>query len=233
MPYSYRNPRPQVATDCVVLAAAEGTLRVLLVQRDSAPFAGAWALPGRILREGESLEDSARRAVARAGIGDVFMEPLYTFGEPDRDPSARTISVAYYALVPPEVMQVELGEKARAIRWAPVGRLPRLAFDHRKILRAALERLRGKIRHQPIGFELLPERFKLAELRDLYATILGQPVDDRTFRRKLLAMGGGDRPLLVPLDEHETGVGRRAARFYRFDRARYRELARGGFNFEL
>ncbi len=232
MPVRYPFPRPQVATDCVVFAADQA-LRVLLVQRDTEPFAGEWALPGRIVREGESLEESARQALAKAGIGDVFMEQLYTFGNPDRDPSARTISVAYYALVPRDALRLEPGARTRAARWASVGRLPRLAFDHRRILRTALERLRGKIRYQPIGFELLPRRFKLAELRDLYATILGQPLDDRNFRRKILAMGGSDRPLLIPLEEHETGVGRRGARFYRFDARRYRELVKFGFSFEL
>ena len=161
------------------------------------------------------------------GLGDVFLEQLYTFGGLDRDPRGRVVSVAYYALVNLVDHRLQSGTDARAARWVPVQEAQGLAFDHDKILTVALERLRAKVRYQPIGFEMLPERFKLSQLQALYEAILGRPLDKRNFRKRFLAMG-----LLTQTGE-ERGVPHRAARLFRFDKRRHETLRRKGFDFEI
>lgn len=161
------------------------------------------------------------------GLGDVFLEQLYTFGGLDRDPRGRVVSVAYYALVNLVDHRLQSGTDARAARWVPVQEAQGLAFDYDKILTVALERLRAKVRYQPIGFEMLPERFKLSQLQALYEAILGRPLDKRNFRKRFLAMG-----LLTQTGE-ERGVPHRAARLFRFDKRRHETLRRKGFDFEI
>ncbi len=229
MAYSYRYPRPAVTADCVVFGLDEAELSVLLVERAEAPFKGAWALPGGFVRQEEALEAAARRELAEeAGLTDLFLEQLYTFGDPGRDPRGRVITVAYYALVRLAEHPARAGSDAAAVRWFPARRPPPLAFDHATILATALERLRGKVRYKPLGFELLPPKFTLSQLQTVYEAVLGVTLDKRNFRKKLLAYD-----LVRPLDQQLQPKVGRPARLYAFDRARYRRLERDGMLFEI
>ncbi len=227
--FSYRHPRPALTVDCVVFGLDEQDLKVLLIERGGPPFAGDWALPGGFVRVDETVDDAARRELEEeTGLQIRFLEQLYTFGEIDRDPRERVVTVAYYALVRLDEHPIRPATDASDTGWFSAGHPPRLAFDHRHILQTALERLRNKVRYQPIGFELLPQRFTLRQLQHLYETILGRTLDKRNFRKKMLGMD-----LLVELDQWEAGVPHRAARLYRFDRRRYHRLCKQGFNFEI
>lgn len=222
-------PRPALTVDCVVFGLDEVNLNVLLVERRLKPYAGQWALPGGFVGIDETLDAAARRELAEeTGIENLFLEQLYTFGDLNRDPRDRVVSVAYYALVKLTDFRIRAATDASAAAWFPLDKIPRLAFDHGQIVDVARERLRGKVRYQPIGFELLPDKFTLRQLQQLYEKVLERPLDKRNFRKKILSMG-----LLDELNEVESDVAHRAARLYRFDRHKYRRLARSGFNFEL
>lgn len=229
MKYSYDYPRPCLTVDCVVFGLDDDDLKVLLIQRDLEPFAGQWALPGGFVRMDESLDDAARRELAEeTGASNVFLEQLYSFGQPDRDPRDRVVTVAYYALVKLSSHKIQAATDARNAAWFSLNDLPTLAFDHDQILQAAQQRLMGKVRYQPIGFELLPEKFTLTQLQRLYEIVLDRALDKRNFRKKILGMD-----ILKETDEIEQDVAHRAARLYKFDRTKYRRLTREGFNFEI
>jgi 8-oxo-dGTP diphosphatase len=227
--FSYPYARPALAVDCVVFGLDEGDLKVLLIRRDLEPFAGRWALPGGFVHVDESVDDAARRElVEETGASRVYLEQLYTFGAVDRDPRERVVSVAYCALVNLADTRIKAATDARDAAWFAVHDAPRLAFDHDDIVQLALERLRGKVRYRPVGFELLPPKFTLTMLQRLYEKILERELDKRNFRKKVLATG-----LLEELDEVEQDVAHRAARLYRFDKKRYRELEKDGVDFAL
>ena len=229
MPHTYQYPRAALTVDCVVFGYDEGELKVLLIERALEPFKGKWALPGGFVRLEETLEEAARRELREeTGVADVFLEQLYTFGAVERDPRERVVSVAYFALVKSTAHHPLGGTDAADARWFPAAELPALAFDHAGIVTAAVARLRAKLRYEPIGFELLPEKFTLGELQRLYETVLEEPLDKRNFRKKLLGM-----ELLEALDEYQRDVSHRAAQYYRFNRTRYDQLRKRGFNFEL
>lgn len=229
MPTTYQYPRPALTVDCVVFGLDDQDLKVLLIQRDLDPFAGRWALPGGFVQVGEPIETAARRELQEeTGLKNVFLEQLYTFGNPGRDPREHVVSVAHYALVNLHDHAVQAATDARDVAWFAVDDLPKLAFDHDRILAAAHERLRGKVRYQPIGFELLPEKFPLRQLQHLYETVLGRELDKRNFRKRILDMG-----ILKELDEIERDVSHRAAKLYRFDEATYQRKVKRGFNFEM
>lgn len=229
MNYTYEYPRAALTVDCVVFGLDEEDLKVLLIQRDLPPFEGRWALPGGFVHLDETLEDAARRELREeTGLKKVYLEQLYTIGDIDRDPRERVVTVAYYALVKLSDHRVQAATDARQAAWFAIDDLPHLAFDHDKILAMAHERLRGKVRYQPIGFELLPNKFALRQLQHLYEVILDRPLDKRNFRKKILAMD-----ILIESDEIETDVAHRAARLYRFDKKKYRRLIKQGFNFEI
>lgn len=228
MAHTYEFPRPALTVDCVVFGFDGTGLQVLLIKRGIEPFLGAWALPGGFVRMEEDLEDAARRELEEeTSLRDVFLEQLRTFGTPGRDPRGRVVSVAWYALVRPDQHPAKGDTDASEAAWFPIGELPGLAFDHDEILAAALERLRGKIRYQPVGFELLPRHFTLTQIQALYEAILDRPIDKRNFRKKLLAFD-----FLTPLDEFTSGA-HRPARLHRFDRSKYDAAAKRGFLFDL
>ncbi len=228
MSYTYDHPRPALTVDCVVFGRDDSsTLRALLVRRGQPPFKGAWALPGGFVRVDETLEAAARRELGEeTGFHDVFLEQLYTFGEVDRDPRERVVSVAYYGLT--NLGSVHGGSDASDARWCPLAELPKLAFDHAAILSVARERLRAKVRYEPIGFELLPEHFTLGALQRVYEAVLERPLDKRNFRKKIAELG-----VVVETDRMETGVSHRPSRLHRFDERRYRALKKQGYGFEI
>jgi 8-oxo-dGTP diphosphatase len=218
-----------VTVDCVVLGLDEDDLKILLIQRQLEPFQHRWALPGGFVRIDESLDDAARRELAEeTGISRMYLEQLYTFGAVDRDPRGRVVTVAYYALTNLSEHAISAASDAENVAWFPIHDVPTLAFDHQVILDTALERLRGKVRYAPVGFELLPRRFTLTQLQRLYERILERDLDKRNFRKKILSMG-----LLVETDEIEQDVAHRAARLYRFDRKKYQQFAKKGFSFAI
>jgi 8-oxo-dGTP diphosphatase len=226
---SYEFPRAALAVDCVVFGLDVAELKVLLIQRELVPHRGAWALPGGFVRVDETLDAAARRELEEeAGVRDVFLEQLYTFGELGRDPRERVVTVAYYGLAKLSDHRVRAATDAMGVGWFSLAELPELAFDHEDIVAAARDRLRGKVRYAPIGFELLPPRFSLTQLQRLYEIVLGEELDKRNFRKKILSM-----ELIVETDEVERGVRHRAARLYRFDRRKYDRLAKQGFSFAI
>jgi 8-oxo-dGTP diphosphatase len=229
MSFSYAYPRGALTVDCVVFGLDERDLKVMLIQRAMPPFEGAWALPGGFVRLDETLDEAAARELEEeTGLRKVFLEQLYTFGALDRDSRERVVSVAYYALINLGEQRVQAASDARDAGWFAVHDTPSLAFDHGEILEMALERLRGKLRYQPVGFELLPKKFTLSQLQHVYELVLERELDKRNFRKRVLAMD-----LLVETDEVQQDVAHRAARLYRFDERKYRRLAKAGFNFEL
>jgi 8-oxo-dGTP diphosphatase len=228
MPFTYEYPRPALTVDCVVFGFDGGGLKILLIRRALEPFLGSWALPGGFVDMNEDLDQAARRELQEeTHLSQVYLEQLFTFGTPGRDPRGRVVSVAYYALVRPDQHPATGDSDASEAAWYPVDQLPPLAFDHTQIIAKALERLRGKIRYQPVGFELLPKHFTLTQLQSLYEAILGRTIDKRNFRKKLLAFD-----LLIPLDKFTSGA-HRPARLYRFDHRKYDTLVRHGFHFEV
>ncbi len=229
--YEYEYPRPALTVDCVVfgLQVDDADLQVMLIRRKLPPFEGQWALPGGFVHIDETLDEAARRELAEeTGITNLFLEQLYTFGALERDPRERVVSVAYYALVRMSDHDVQAATDAADAAWFGVDELPTLGFDHEQILQVALERLRGKVRYRPIGFELLPEMFTLTQLQRVYEAILGTELDKRNFRRKVQKTG-----LVVETGEVQKDVAHRAAQLYRFDRRQYRRLEEKGFDFEI
>ena len=231
MPYTYEYPRPSLTIDCVVfgLDVEQKDLKVMLIQRAIPPFEGQWALPGGFVRVNEALQDTALRELKEeTGIEQVYLEQLFTFGALKRDPRERVVTVAYYALVNLNEHRIQATTDARKAAWFSVSDVPRLAFDHEQILEAALQRLKGKVRYEPIGFELLPKKFTLGQLQTLYEMVLDRKLDRRNFRKKILGM-----ELLADTGEVEEDLAHRAARLYQFDERKYRQLRKRGFNFEI
>ena len=229
MPFTYEYPRAALTVDCVVFGFDEGALKVLLIRRGIEPYQDHWALPGGFVKPDETLAAAALRELQEeTGLREVYLEQLYTFGEIERDPRERVISIAYFALVRRADHLPAAATDAAEAEWFEAEQVPALAFDHAKILKMALERLRGKIRWQPVGFELLPRKFTLTRFQALYEAILGRDLDKRNFRKKLLALD-----LLVALEEFTTAGSRRPAQLYRFDQRKYQTLTRKGFIFDL
>ena len=208
-------PRPSVTVDLVIFTIADDDLKVLLIRRGLEPFKGCWALPGGFVGIDESMEEAAARELKEeAGVTNVYLEQLYTFGEPNRDPRGRVISVAYFALIDAERQRIVAASDADDAQWHPVfeSRLEmKLAFDHKKILDYAVWRLRNKIEWTTVGYELLPQKFTLSELQRVYEIILQRPVDKRNFRKKILAQGQ-----IRELNETRGEVAHRPARLYSF-----------------
>src|ERR1051325_492554 len=229
MSHTYQYPRAALTVDCVVFGFDDEELKVLPIGRGLEPFKGKWALPGGFVRVDESLDDAARRELEEeAGLKNVFLEQLYTFGALHRDPRERVVSVAYYALVKLAAHETKAATDAADARWFPLSKIPKLAFDHAEILGTALARLKGKVRYEPIGFELLPPKFTLSQLQHLYEAALETNLDKRNFRKKVLSYD-----LLIPLKEKQMTGRHRLVQLFRFDADKYEKLKKRGFNFEL
>jgi 8-oxo-dGTP diphosphatase len=215
-----------IAVDVVIFTIRDARLHVLLVRRGITPFAGRYAIPGGFVHEDESLEAAARRELGEeTGVRDVYLEQLYSFGDPARDPRGYVVTVAYFALIAADRATLEAGTDADEARWCPVDALPSLAFDHGRILAYALERLRNKLEYTTVGFQLLPAKFTLGELQAVYEAILGRPVDKRNFRRKIALLS-----IVTPLKEFRV-TGRKPARLYRFSARRFEKLKDKGILF--
>ncbi len=209
--YRYAFPHPAVTVDVVVLTIRDGTLKLLLIRRGGEPFAGAWALPGGFVRPDESLDDAARRELAEeTGVSGVYLEQLYSFGRPDRDPRERVITVAYYALVPSERLELRAATDAEAVGWFGLDALPPLAFDHAEIVALAHQRLTAKLDYSTVALAFMPEKFTLSELQEVYETILRHPLDKRNFRKWMLSL-----KQIEETDEERRGGVHRPARLYR------------------
>jgi len=209
--YSYRYPHPAVTTDIVIFTIRDGRLKLLLIKRGGEPYQGRWALPGGFVELDEDLEASARRELEEeTGVSGVYLEQLYTFGRPDRDPRERVITVAYYALIPSDQVRLQAATDAEAVGWFAFGELPPLAFDHDEIVAMAHQRLVAKLDYSTIAFQFLPREFTLSELQDVYEIIRREPVDKRNFRKQVLALGK-----LVETKKMKRDGAHRPARLYR------------------
>jgi 8-oxo-dGTP diphosphatase len=225
--YTYKYPHPAVATDCVIFGFDGIKLHVLLIERGAEPYKGMWAFPGGFLQMEEDAEQGALRELKEeTDLTAQYIEQFYTFSDPHRDPRERIISIAYYALV--KIQEVKGGDDAAKAQWFAIDEIPRLAFDHDRILRKAMEKLRERIHFQPIGFELLPEKFTLKELQMLYEAILGVQFDRRNFAKKMLHF-----ELLNQLDETVWPTPKREAFLYSFNKEKYFELKQKGFRLEF
>ena len=203
--------RPLVMVDVVIFTLRDDDLQVLLIRRRRPPQQGMWAIPGGSIGLAEPLEAAAlRRLEEETGLADVYLEQLYTFGAPSRDPRDRVITVAYFAVVPASNVVPCAAEDAERVRWWPIDDLPALAFDHAEILTYALTRLRYKLEYTAVGFELLPEEFTLTELQSAYEIVLGEKLDKRNFRRKILSAA-----VIESSGRTRSGEGR-PARLYRY-----------------
>lgn len=225
--YTYDYPRPAVTTDCVIFGYDGKELKVLLIERGIEPFKGCWAFPGGFLNMDEDALAGARRELKEeTGLEDAFIEQFHTFSEPGRDPRGRVITIAHYALV--KIQEVEGGDDAAQARWFPIGEVPPLAFDHDRILRMAMSRLKERIHFESVGFELMPDVFTMPQLQNLYESILEVHFDRRNFASKMLKLGiledTGDRP---------AGASSRIPVSYRFNKEKYNELKAKGFRLEF
>ncbi len=218
-----------LSIDCVIFGFRHSELDILLIRHAEGISKGRWALPGGWIRYNESIDDAASRLLTSlTGVSNIFLEQLRAFGEVNRYPGKRVITIAYYALINADNYSLSPGFTASDARWHKIHQVPRLPYDHNKILKTGFQYLKHKVRHEPLGFNLLPKKFTLHQIQKLYEAILETELDKPNFRRKLLNMN-----LLVPCDEKQRDVSHRAANFYRFDKRIYKQLTESGFTFEL
>lgn len=207
----YSIPLFGVTVDAVMFGIEDGELKILLIKRKIAPYKNSWALPGGFVKKQESLEVAILRELREeTGVKKVYLEQLRTYGKPNRDPRERIVTVAYFALINLHEHSLKATSDALEARWFSLNDIPRVAFDHKEIIFDAYQRLKTKITYAAIGFELLPEKFTLSQLQDLYEIILNKKLDKRNFRKKMIDMN-----ILEPLEEYQTNVSHRASRLYR------------------
>lgn len=225
-----KHTRHLVAVDCIIFGydILEKEIKLLLIKRSFDPAKGRWSLAGGFVEEYESLDEAASRILRKlTGLEIIYLKQSYSYGEVDRDPGARVISIAYFALITISDINKELTEQNGA-HWRSIARLPDLIFDHSAMVKRALTDLQNQIKVRPVGFELLPEKFTLVQLQDLYEAIYQRKVDKRNFRKKILSMG-----ILEKLDEKEKETSKKGAYYYKFNEDRYDRLKQNGFYFNL
>lgn len=206
----YMLEKPSVTVDIILFTVKEDNLKALLVKRAIEPFKDMWAIPGGFIRMNESLEEAAKRElVEETNVKDVYLEQLYTFGDPKRDPRTRVVTVAYFALVNSEKFKLKASTDVKDVRWFSMYELPELAFDHKKILEYALKRLRWKLEYTTLAFSLLPEEFTLTELQKIYEIIFNKKLDKRNFRKKIKALG-----LVKETTQYKEDVAHRPPKLY-------------------
>lgn len=228
MRYYQGHDQYYVAVDCIIFGFDEGELKLLILKRKFEPAKGNWSLMGGFLKQDESLDEGARRILKQlTGLTNIYMEQLQCFGEVNRDPGERTISVGYYALIKVDENDRKLAEKHGA-SWISVSQLPDLIFDHNDMVVKALKTLKHKVTTKPVGFELLPEKFTLPQFQSLYEAIYQETLEKRNFRKRILETG-----LLEKLDEKEKESSRKGAFYYRFNKERYKVFAELGFHFQM
>jgi len=230
MSFTYKYPRPAVTVDAVLFGVDEEGLKILLIKRRDNPFKDCWALPGGFVDvDGDdTTEDAvARELQEETNLSNIYLEQLYTFSKKGRDPRERVVTVAYLGLVRPESLKPIAGDDAKEVGWFSVQSLPDLAFDHADIVKMGLDRIRSKVRYQPVGFELLPEMFTIVQIQNLYEKLLQRDLDRSYFHKKITAMG-----ILTPVPYMEHGLGR-PSQMYKFNRESYQQKLKEGFNFEL
>lgn len=222
----------KVAVDAIVFGySKQDGVSVLLIQRKYDPFKNSWAIPGGFVLEDESLEEAVKRELAEeTGITVNYLEQLYTFGEPKRDPRQRILAVAYFGLVKAsQYQELKASTDAENAKWFSIKKLPTLAFDHKQILQVAIERLRAKVRYQPVGFELLDKKFPFSDLEKLYTALLDKEINRRNFSKKILSFD-----FLEETGELSKSEGKgRPSKMYQFNQKRYKELLKEGFHFEI
>ena len=225
--FCYKYPHPSVTADCVIFGFDGVSIKVLLIQRGIEPFKGKWAFPGGFMKIDETAEECARRELEEeTGLKNISVEQFYTFSDVNRDPRERVITVVHYALV--RLSDVKGGDDAASARWFSMDEVPSLAFDHDRILRMAVNRLKERICFEPIGFELLPEVFTMTELQNLYEAILEVKFDRRNFYNKMLKLG-----ILSEAEPRPANASRRTPSKYRFNAEKYAELKQKGFRLEF
>jgi 8-oxo-dGTP diphosphatase len=225
--FCYRYPHPALVADCVIFGFDGVSIKVLLIQRGIEPYKGQWAFPGGFMKIDETAEECAKRELEEeTGLKNAAVEQLYTFSDVNRDPRERVITVAHYALV--RLSEVKGGDDAASARWFAMDEVPSLAFDHDRILRMAVNRLKERICFEPIGFELLPEVFTMTELQNLYEAILEVKFDRRNFYNKMLKLG-----ILSEAEPRPANASRRTPTKYRFNAEKYAELKQKGFRLEF
>lgn len=225
--YCYKYPHPAVSTDCVIFGFDGSELQVLLIERGIEPFKGKWAFPGGFLKMDETAREGALRELKEeTSLENAYIEQFNTYSDPWRDPRERVITIAHYALV--RKQEVKGGDDAAKAQWFPIDKVPQLAFDHDKILRDAMRKLRERIHFEPIGFELLPEKFTMKELQILYESILGVKFDRRNFAKKMMHY-----ELLNQLDETVRPTAKRDALLYSFNKDNYELFKKKGFQLEF
>ena len=217
-----------VAVDCIIFGWDDSQLKLLILKRNFEPAKGKNSLIGGFVRDNESLDEAARRILFElTGLTDIYLEQLNAYGEIDRDPGERTISVAYFALLKIQNLDADL-IKSHGAHWVPISKLPRLIFDHNLMVQKAIRRLRRRAKSEPTGFELLPRNFTLPQLQDLYQAIYQTHFDNRNFRKKVLSMN-----ILKKLNEKDKTTSKKGAYYYKFDRKKYYRLLQNGFQFDI
>lgn len=220
----------KVAVDAVVFGyESKNNLSVLLIKRGIEPFKDQWALPGGLVLNDESLEEAVERELKEeTGITIDYLEQLYTFGKPGRDPRNRVVAVTYFALVKPNHFNIKADTDAADVQWFNLKELPKLAFDHQLVLDTAKERLKSKLSYQPIGFDLLNDEFPFSDLEHLYMTILEKEIDRRNFRKKMLSFG-----IIEETDKIEKIGSGRPAKLFKFNKVKFEQLTVNNFHFEI
>ena len=218
-----------LSIDCVIFGFSHGELSILLVKHGQGITKGQWALPGGWIKYNESLDNAAYRLLtAQTSVTKIYLEQFKAFGEVERFPEKRVITVTYYALVNKENFELHAGNTVSDVQWFEINKIPTMAFDHNAIVKNCFGFLQHKVQHEPIGFNLLPQKFTLLQLQQLYEAILGKKLDKPNFRRKLMKMN-----LLVSCKEKQKDVSHRAAQLYKFDKKVYVRLVKDEFAFEI